>query len=256
MLIINADDLGRNKAATDNTLRCHSRGGISSTSAMVFMEDSERAFELARGSGIDAGLHINLSERFTGATMPPRLCEYHGQVSRFLKRNKYALLIYHPGLRTQFRYVFEAQYAEFQRLHGGPPSHLDGHQHLHLASNMLLQRILPAGTRVRRSFSFQSGEKSLVNRFYRAGVDRWLARRHRLADYFFALTSHPERLRTIFDLAKGANVELMTHPERRHDFQFLMSDDYAELVREVPVGTYATLESRERVRTNSPPALS
>ena len=43
---------------------------------------------------------------------------------------------------------------------------------MHLATNVLAQRILPAGFKVRRSFSFQAGEKSSVNRWYRAAVDR------------------------------------------------------------------------------------
>ena len=52
MLIINADALGRSKAETDAVILCHANGRITSTSAMVFMTDSERASEAlqARGS--------------------------------------------------------------------------------------------------------------------------------------------------------------------------------------------------------------
>lgn len=67
MLIVNADDLGRSKTATDNALSCYARQRITSASAMVFMEDSERAAEGARASGIDVGLHINFSERIKGS---------------------------------------------------------------------------------------------------------------------------------------------------------------------------------------------
>src|SRR5262249_28798141 len=190
MLIINADDLGRLKTTTDAALSCYGKKRITSTSVMVFMEDSERAAEMALSSGIDAGLHINLSERFSAGSVPVRLRDYHDQICRFLPANSYALLLYPPWLAEKFRYVFEAQYAEFLRLYSRAPSHFDGHQHMHLASNMLIQRILPAGTKVRRSFSFRPGEKSLVNRWYRRGVDRSLAYRHRLTDHFFALSHH------------------------------------------------------------------
>ena len=162
MLIVNADDLGRLKTATDAALSCYAKKRITSTSVMVFMEDSERAAELALSSGIDVGLHVNLSERFSAGAVPVRLRDYHDQICRFLTASKYALLLYHPWLAGKFRYVFEAQYAEFLRLYGRAPSHFDGHQHMHLASNMLIQRILPAGTKVRRSFSFRPGEKSFV----------------------------------------------------------------------------------------------
>jgi len=210
---------------------------------MVFMEDSERAAELALSSGIDVGLHINLSERFSTESVPVRLRDYHGEICRFLRASKYALLFYHPLLAGRFRYVFEAQYAEFLRLYGRPPSHLDGHQHMHLASNMLIQRILPAGTRVRRSFSFSPGEKNFMNRWYRNAVDRCLARRHRLTDHFFALADHltVDRLERVTALAIEANVELMTHPQHAGEYKFLLSDEYGEAVSRIRMAGYDAL---------------
>src|SRR5580658_11155166 len=47
-VIINADDWGRDKDVTDRSLECVSQGVLSSVSAMVFMEDSERAAALAQ----------------------------------------------------------------------------------------------------------------------------------------------------------------------------------------------------------------
>jgi predicted glycoside hydrolase/deacetylase ChbG (UPF0249 family) len=243
MLIVNADDLGRTRAATDNTLRAYVKNRISSTSAMVFMEDSERAAELALAAGIDVGLHINFSERLTARSVPPRLRDDHERIVRFLRANKYALLFYHPLLREQFRWVFEAQHAEFFRLYGRQPSHLDGHHHMHLASNMLIQHILPGGTKVRRSFSFRPGERSLVNRWYRAMVDRRLARRHHLTDYFFSLAQHlaPDRLDPIIALAKRVHVELMTHPHIPVEYEFLLSDEYGRALSQVHLVGYDAL---------------
>jgi predicted glycoside hydrolase/deacetylase ChbG (UPF0249 family) len=57
---VNADDWGGYPEMTDATLRCFQAGAISSTTAMVYMRDSERAAELARASGIPTGLHLNL----------------------------------------------------------------------------------------------------------------------------------------------------------------------------------------------------
>jgi len=240
MLIVNADDLGRLKPATDRALFCFARKRITSTSAMVFMEDSERAAQLALASGIDVGLHINLSESFTADSVPQSLRGYHDRIRRFLKLGKYSLLLYHPFLKTAFRYVYDAQHAEFLRLYHREPSHLDGHQHLHLASNMLMQHILPEGTKVRRSFSFRPGEKSFANRWYRAAVDRYLARRHRMTDYFFALAHHLtlSSLQPIVALADAANVELMTHPQVPGEYDFLLSDAYAEAVSQVRLAGY------------------
>ena len=112
MLIINADDWGMCKAATDTALACYNRGRITSASAMVFMEDSERGAQIALGCGIDVGLHLNLSARFTANSAPAALQKVHGRVCRSLTKSKYALLLYNPFLIEAFRSVFEAQLAE------------------------------------------------------------------------------------------------------------------------------------------------
>src|SRR5207253_11107550 len=134
---------------------------------------------------------------------------------------------FHPLLTRQFRYTFDAQHDEFLRLYGRPPSHLDGHHHMHLATNMLVQRIAPAGTAVRRSFSFRPGERGFLNRWYRRLVDVSLQRRHRLTDYFFSLSQHMsiDRLDRVIVLSTEFSVELMTHPQSQAEYDFLMGED-------------------------------
>ncbi len=243
-MIINADDWGGWRTATDAALGCHQQGRITCVSAMVFMDDSERAAGLAREHGVDVGLHINFSQPFTGnADTVPGLVEAHRRIMRFLRSSKYALLLYHPLLRKRFRFVFQAQQDEFVRLYGRRPSHYDGHQHLHLCTNMLLDGILPEGERVRRSFSFSPGEKSTFNRAYRRWVDCRLATRHRLTDYFSCIGDciRRDRLRTVRSLARVENVELMTHPERESERAFLMGDGFQIVLDGMCQGDYATL---------------
>jgi hypothetical protein len=202
---------------------------------MVFMEDSERAAELAKDEGVEIGLHINFSQRFTGRAKDRSLLRHHDRVVRFLTINKYALLLYHPGLRRDFLYVYDAQMEEFQRLYGRAPFHFDGHQHMHLCTNMLLSNLIPRGAIVRRNFSFRLGEKDIVSTLYRGIVDMWLANRYRLTDYFFALSAHIGfgRLNRIGTLARGANVELMTHLIKPNEFASLMIDDSFVAISEV-----------------------
>jgi predicted glycoside hydrolase/deacetylase ChbG (UPF0249 family) len=235
MLVINADDFGRNRLATDRILVCHAKKRITSTSAMVYMEDSKRAATLAKASQVDVGLHINFTERFTGPSVPWPLRRDHERIRRFLRLNKYALLIYNPFLRNAFRAVFEAQLEEFACLYGRPVSRFDGHQHMHLCSNMILDRTLPAGARVRRSFSFDAGEKGFLNRFYRAAIDRRLATRHHITDFFFALSQHLpiSRLQPVVELAKTSDVELMTHPEVNLEFETLLSAGFADAISQL-----------------------
>jgi predicted glycoside hydrolase/deacetylase ChbG (UPF0249 family) len=245
MLIINADDWGRSPAETDAALRCHEGGRITSVSAMVFMSDSQRSAELAKGNQLDAGLHLNFSEPFTDGRCPESLRDCHNRIVTFLKGNKYAQILYNPSLRREFGYSYNAQAEEFVRLFGRAPSHIDGHHHMHLCANLFFSKMIPTGTRMRRNFSFWPGEKGWANRTYRALVDHWLERRYQLTDYFFDLTQCVEqnKLGRVTSLAKSNIVELMTHPIVPREADYLMSDDFADLLQCVEVGSYALVSN-------------
>jgi chitin disaccharide deacetylase len=239
MLIINADDWGRSVVETNAALRCYQAARLTSVSAMVFMADSERAAELA--TGLEVGLHLNFSEPFTDAKCPKGLRNCHNRIVRFLRRNKYAQILYNPSLRNEFANSYNAQAEEFARLYGKAPVHIDGHHHMHLCANLLLSNLIPAGMRIRRNFSFWPGEKTWLNRAYRAVVDHWLARRYQLTDYFFDLTQsiQEKKMDQIMALAKSTTVEVMTHPIHRSESEFLMSDQFEAMLRRLAVGGYA-----------------
>ncbi|MGH9355479.1 MAG: ChbG/HpnK family deacetylase [Terriglobia bacterium] len=223
VLIVNADDWGRDHETTGRTLDCIDRGAVSSVSAMVFMQDSERAAAIARERGIDAGLHLNFTTPFSAPDCPASLVEHQRRLARCLLRHRFAPAIFYPTLMRSFQYAVSAQVEEFRRLYGSAPGRLDGHHHMHLCTNALLGRLLPAGTIVRRNFSFQPGEKSFGNRLYRRAVDGILARRHYITDFFFSLPPlEPSgRLQRIFSLAREFSVEVETHPAKPEEYRFL-----------------------------------
>lgn len=226
-IIINADDWGRDGETTDRTLECVLHGSVSSASAMVFMEDSERSAVLAFQHRVDCGLHLNLTTPFTAPQASSRLKEQQSKLAGFLRSHRFASVVYHPLLAGCFEYVTRAQLDEFERLYGIPPGRIDGHHHMHLCANVVGQKLLPAGTIVRRNFSFESGEKNAINRWYRARQDKQLARRHRMTDFFFSLPplQPPSRLEKIFTLALRANVEAETHPIHPDEYRFLMGEE-------------------------------
>lgn len=238
MLIINADDYGRNRSATDNTLSCLKNRRITSASGMMFMADTERSAHMGLERYLDVGLHLNFTEQFTGNVSPRRLVEYHGSIAAFLRRNKYMFLVYNPMLSKCFDYVFKAQYEEYIRLFNRIPSHFDGHHHMHLCTNMILGSVIPQGSGVRRNFSFLRGEKSLLNRFYRRTVDAWLKRGYLVTDFFFGLpkVEKAQLLNKVTNLSMDSDVELMVHPET--DFDYLISREYAQMLSSVRMGTY------------------
>jgi chitin disaccharide deacetylase len=243
MLIINADDWGRNKTATDNSMVCFKNGRITSVSAMVFMEDSQRAAELALEHGLDAGLHLNFTTKFDQNIISNKLLECQQHITAFLQKNKYCFLLYNPVLRGDFHYVFSTQYEEYIRLYHKKPTHIDGHHHMHLCTNILVDRLIPKNSKVRRSFSFTSGEKSTVNRLYRSLVDWWLQRRYQCTDFFFSIEPilKSDRLRRIVELSLVHNVELMVHPEKQDEYSYLLSTEYMEIIRNKKMESYRAL---------------
>lgn len=228
VLIINADDWGRDVVTTDRILECVRLGSVSSASAMVFMEDSERAAQIARETKTDVGLHLNLTTIFS-KPRNARLAEYQLRVARYLHGNRLAPVVFHPGLVRCFDYVVSAQLDEFRRLLDEEPARIDGHHHMHLCANVLMARLLPKGTIVRRNFSFGPGEKGFANRSCRKIVDLMLARRHRLTDFFFSLPPlSPSRLQAIFHLASRSVVEVETHPVNSDEYGFLNSGAFSQ----------------------------
>lgn len=248
LLIINADDWGRDHETTERTFECILRGTVSSVSAMVFMGDSERAAAIAKENAIDAGLHLNFTTPFSAPDCPTRLAEHQQRLSRCLLRHRLAQVVFYPMLTRSFEYVVSAQLDEFCRLYGAPPQRLDGHHHMHLCANVLLGRLLPPGTVIRRNFSFQPGEKSFGNRFYRNVVDRMLARRHRLTDFFFSLPplEPPGRLERIFSLARRFVVEVETHPIDAEEYRFLAGGEIFRWAGDVPIASRFAVRSNGR----------
>src|SRR5260370_8126721 len=185
--MVSADDWGRDRVSPDRAVECILQGTVSSVSAMVFMEDSERAAVIARQRDVDVGVHINLTTRFSAQDCPARLVEHQRQLTHYLRQHRFAPIIFHPWLARSFEYVVAAQIDEFRRLYEKVPERLDGHHHMHLCANVLLPGLLPLGTIVRRNFHFLPGGKSLPNRLSPNSIAHTLPPRHLLIYYFSPL---------------------------------------------------------------------
>jgi len=235
LLIVNADDWGQDPRTTDCILDCVKNGSVSAVSAMVFMEDSERAAAAALEHSIDAGLHLNFTAPFTGAAVPAALSERQRRITAYLRRHRLAQLVFNPLLVSSFEYVVRAQIDEFQRLYGAPPARLDGHHHMHLSANVLAQGLMPRGALVRRNFTFQRGEKGIVNRMYRRLVDRRLSNRHRPVDHLYSIAplDPRERLQRIFSLARRNVVELETHPAKPDEYRLLAGGEFLQWTKDL-----------------------
>jgi chitin disaccharide deacetylase len=168
-LIVNADDWGCDRETTDKTADCVSRGSVSAVSAMVLMQDSERAAAIARERGIDCGLHLNFTTGYSAASVSSRLVKHQNRTSTYLRRNPFARVFYHPRLAHDFEYVVAAQIDEYRRLYGADPQRLDGHHHMHLCANVVFGKLLPAGSLVRRNFSLSQDARQAPESQAQAG---------------------------------------------------------------------------------------
>jgi len=112
---------------------------------------------------------------------------------------------------------------------------------MHLCANLLVSNLIPKGMKIRRNFSFWPGEKSWLNRAYRSVVDRWLARRYRLTDYFFDLSQsiRETKMGRLMALAQSSQVELMTHPVLEVESKYLMGDQFQAMLQRLNCGGYA-----------------
>lgn len=246
MLIITADDYGKTRSATDNILKCFSSKRITSASAMVFMEDSERAASLALKTSLEVGLHLNFTLPFSASNIPLKLWEHQNRVVSYLTRHKLFQAIYNPFLTDSFKFVFLSQQGEFMRLYGRYPDHYNGHHHMHLCANMLGSKMLPKGSRVRRTFTFDQGEKHTFNRLYRNILDICVSRRFISTDCFFSIApvQNHDRLRNIINRASRETVEIEVHPENDEETAFILSDQYYNLVYSVRSGNFQQLHNR------------
>lgn len=243
MLIITADDYGKTRHATDSILKCFSNKRITSASAMVFMEDSERAAALALKTSLEVGLHLNFTLPYSACNIPPKLRKHQNRVVSYLTKHKLAQVIYNPFLTVSFNFLFKAQEEEFVRLYGKLPDFINGHHHMHLCTNVLVSNLIPKSTRVRRTFTFDPGEKNPFNLLYRYILDTWVSKRFLTTDSFFSIApiKNHERIRNIINRAAKETVEIVVHPEDIEKIEFILSDQYRSLIDSVHIGCFRHL---------------
>jgi chitin disaccharide deacetylase len=244
LLIINADDFGKNRGATDRILLCFKSGRITSATAMMFMADTERSARIAAENKMEIGLHLNLTDEFVGVHNV-RLEQCRRRISTYLRGSRISRLLYNPFLKNDFEYLCRTQWDRFVSLYKKPPSHVDGHRHMHLCANVLLPGAFPDGIRMRRNFHFTSGEKGLFNRLARKIIDKFLQSRFSCVDYFFSVKPIDDliRLKRIIDMSQKSQVELMAHPDQNAEFIFLMSNPFRDLLSNITMGSYSMIST-------------
>jgi predicted glycoside hydrolase/deacetylase ChbG (UPF0249 family) len=246
LLVVNADDFGGNRLASDRILHCFAAGGITSTSAMVYMSDSRRAAELVRASGLPVGLHLNLTQEFEDEATPAAVRSRQARARRHLSGQRLTRVAINPPLIPLIKRCIADQLACFRELYGGEPTHIDGHNHVHLSPTVLLA--LPRGVAVRTADSNPEAQPGLGTVIRRAR-HRFIAHRQLSTERFFAIdpvAASPTAMsiEALLANADSQSVEVMTHPDRDRDYALLMSAQWLQALKRRTVGSFRDLPAR------------
>ena len=251
-VIVNADDFGITRTATDAIVRCHEAGSVTSTSFMSTLEAAAYAAEAARSvPELGIGLHFNLTLG-EPACAPRKVASLLGPDGRFLSRGGILSRAARCGLSLA---EIEAELvAQWQRMRdlGLSPTHIDSHQHVHalapqvyrVVARFAAQQRLPLRVPWRwrgRAHNASLKRKVKVQALHAVcGVGRALAPRVPSNDGFCSVfdlnvppasLTHASYLELLAPYRSGC-VELMVHP----------AENDAELATKTAIGAVSGRE--------------
>lgn len=246
LLIVNADDWGYDERTTRAIADCHAAGGVTSTTAMMFMEATTLAASLAEEHPrLGIGLHLNLFEEYSDPSAPADTRNRQRRLLAYFHRQRLRRWLYDPFVRDEVDAVIADQIGRFVELYGRMPTHVDGHHHCHMAANVLRSRALPDGTKIRNALSHTHRLDPLTGALRRAR--RTLISGHRPStDYFFSVVTAwpglagPPPMEKL-GLARRASVEIMVHPGFSSEYGPLKSEDWVAALSDLPTGTFEDL---------------
>ncbi len=225
--------MGASPSTTEAVAECFAAGAITSTSAMVWMPDSEHAAQLALASGLSVGMHLNFTLPFAGGDVP--------EEARARQLCLTAIFGAHGGADDNggappAQLVASAladQLEQFRELFG-EPTHLDGHHHIHVHPAVLGQ--LPRNLAIR---------PPLTTAGRRTFGQRWLMRRFRRPDACIPLERvHPALGGAglgILEQARTRTLEVMVHPVLQRERDALLGSGWLEALATMPLGSYRDL---------------
>lgn len=206
-VIVTADDFGLSPGVVAGIVEAHRRGIVTATSLMVNAPAAEEAFRLARETPtLAVGLHFVLT--FGEPVGPPRPLE-----DLLDAQGRFQRLEAGVHVRANPSQVVEELHAQIHRFEEGvgrPPTHVDGHHHVHAFPGVLRAVIDEAGP---RGIAVRAPDAPTRARLRVEGI--------RTADAFFdgfyGESVSEQSLAAILSSLPEGTSELMCHPARRDD---------------------------------------
>jgi predicted glycoside hydrolase/deacetylase ChbG (UPF0249 family) len=132
-LVVNADDFGVTKLTSQGILDAHHRGIVTSTSLMANGEAFDAAVEMSnRAPRLSIGAHLVLTQAIpvSPASEIPTLVDSHGRL--WSTPREFLQKLAAQRIRLREAEVELSRQIVRIRQAGVSPTHLDGHQHLHV----------------------------------------------------------------------------------------------------------------------------
>jgi chitin disaccharide deacetylase len=230
-LIVHADDFGLSEAVNRAVIAAHENGIVTAASLMAGGDAFEHAVALAKGHPtLDVGVHLTLTEQrptAPAADVPSlvgpdgKFAPHAFQFAKRYLRGDIALTHVRAELDAQIRRVVD---------HGLVPSHLDGHQHVHvlpgiarivaeLAGAYGIRAVRCPAERLRGyMLKDLARAKRVVEQLALAGLSalsplRKLRGADRFVGFYFGGRLDERNLRTVLaHLPARRTIELMCHP--------------------------------------------
>jgi chitin disaccharide deacetylase len=237
MLIINADDFGASRSATDAISQAFEAGAITSSSAMVWMKDTARSSQIASEHRLPLGLHLNLTLPFDSPDTPPAVRDRQRRLTEIFTKNGWREVSKTRPTTDLLREAIRDQLECF-RQQFGPPTHIDGHHHVHLHEAVL--ELLP------RTWPIRPVPRRTAEADARPGRrERRLRARFIAPDSTFGFEHvHPALGGSGLDLlllAHSRCIEVITHPRRQVELDALLGSAWTDMLATLPLGCYADL---------------
>ena len=136
-VIFNADDLGYHHLRDDAIVEAKLKGVVTSASLMVNGKSAASAAGKAARVGLQMVLHLNITDGKPTSTPEQIPSLLHQESKYFLGKEGFweAAKLGTIDMRDVATEV-EAQLKKYKELVGGYPTHVDGHQHAHIAPGM------------------------------------------------------------------------------------------------------------------------
>jgi predicted glycoside hydrolase/deacetylase ChbG (UPF0249 family) len=247
LLIVNADDWGYDEETTKAIADCHTAGGVTSTTAMMFMRGSKPAASLARENPrLGIGLHLNLIEEYSDLSTPEEIRARQRRLVGYFRKQRLRRWLYDPLVRRDVNSIIADQLRCFVDLYGRPPTHIDGHHHCHQSANVVLSGAVPPGTKIRNALSDTHRAKGIMGTL-RLARRKLVSRRLPSTDYFFSIATvwptleGPPPMEELA-LARRASVEVMVHPSFPSERSPLQSAEWVDTLRDFQTGTFDDLQ--------------